>query len=97
MSAGSIKAVIVLVDSALGSIASFRANLGAISNRFDHVIDNLTNVVANTESAKSRVEDADFAAETTNMTRNSVLQQAATSMLAQANAQKNSVLTLIQQ
>ena len=96
LSAGSIKAVIVLVDSALGSIASFRANLGAISNRFDHVIDNLTNVVANTEGAKSRVEDADFAVETTQLTRNTVLQQAATSMVAQANASKNTILALIQ-
>ena len=96
LSAGSVAAVIVLVDSALGSIASFRANLGAVSNRFDHVIDNLTNVVANTEGAKSRVEDADFAVETTQLTRNTVLQQAATSMIAQANASKNSILALIQ-
>ena len=84
------------IDLALGSIASIRANLGAVSNRFDHVIDNLTNVVANTESAKSRVEDADFAVETTQLTRNTVLQQAATSMVAQANAQKNTILALIQ-
>jgi flagellin len=67
-----------------------------VSNRFDHIVDNLTNVVSNTESSKSRVEDADFAIETTQLTRNTVLQQAATSMLAQANAQKNSLLALIQ-
>ena len=84
------------IDQAIGSIASMRANLGAISNRFDHIIDNLTNVVANTESSKSRVEDADFAVETTQLTRNTVLQQAATSMVAQANAQKNTILALIQ-
>ena len=83
-------------DNAIGSVASMRATLGAISNRFDHVVDNLTNVVANTESAKSRVEDADFAVETTALTRNTVLQQAATSMIAQANAQKNSILALLQ-
>ena len=91
-----LQAVITKVDSAIGSIASFRANLGAVSNRFDHIIDNLTNVVANTESSKSRIEDADFAVETTQLTRNTVLQQAATSMVAQANVQKNSILALIQ-
>ena len=96
LSAGSIGNVVSLVDSAIGSIASFRANLGAISNRFDHIIDNLTNVVANTEGAKSRIEDADFAVETTQLTRNTVLQQAATSMVAQANSSKNSILALIQ-
>ena len=92
----SIVSVISRFDTAIQSVAALRANLGAISNRFDHVIDNLTNVVANTESAKSRVEDADFAVETTQLTRNTVLQQAATSMVAQANAQKNSILALIQ-
>ena len=94
--AASVADMISLVDSAIGSIAAYRAHLGAVSNRFDHVIDNLTNVVANTESSKSRVEDADFAVETTQLTRNTVLQQAATSMVAQANAQKNSILALIQ-
>jgi flagellin len=94
--AASVAAMITKVDSAIGSIAAYRAHLGAVSNRFDHVIDNLTNVVANTESSKSRVEDADFAVETTQLTRNTVLQQAATSMVAQANAQKNSILALIQ-
>jgi flagellin len=84
------------IDLALGSVASIRSNLGAVSNRFDHIIDNLTNVVANTEAAKSRVEDADFAVETTQLTRNTVLQQAATSMIAQANASKNTILALIQ-
>ena len=94
--AGAIKIAISLVDGAIASVAGMRANLGAISNRFDHIVDNLTNVVANTESAKSRILDADFAVETTQLTRNTVLQQAATSMVAQANAQKNSILALIQ-
>ena len=94
--AASIAAMITKLDTAIGSVAAMRANLGAISNRFNHVIDNLTNVVANTEAAKSRVEDADFAVETTQLTRNTVLQQAATSMVAQANAQKNTILALIQ-
>jgi len=89
-------AAINKIDLAIASVDSKRANLGAVSNRFDHIVDNLTNVVSNTESSKSRVEDADFAIETTQLTRNTVLQQAATSMLAQANAQKNSILALIQ-
>ena len=89
-------AAINKIDLAIASVDSKRANLGAVSNRFDHIVDNLTNVVSNTESSKSRVEDADFAIETTQLTRNTVLQQAATSMLTQANAQKNSILALIQ-
>ena len=94
--AAQIKSTISNIDDAITKVDSRRASLGAVSNRFDHVIDNLTNVVANTESAKSRVEDADFAVETTQLTRNTVLQQAATSMVAQANAQKNTILALIQ-
>ena len=84
------------IDNAVTYVDEKRANLGAISNRFDHIVDNLTNVVANTEASKSRIEDADFAIETTQLTRNTVLQQAATSMVAQANASKNSILALIQ-
>jgi flagellin len=92
-----IVSAISIIDAAIVSVAAIRANLGAVSNRFNHIIDNLTNVVANTESAKSRVEDADFAVETTRLTRNQILQQAATSMISQANAQKNTILALIQQ
>ena len=91
-----IKETISILDTAIARVADKRANLGAVSNRFNHIIDNLTNVVANTESSKSRIEDADFAVETTQLTRNTVLQQAATSMVAQANAQKNTILALIQ-
>jgi flagellin len=91
-----IAKVLTIIDKALTTVDRRRATLGAQSNRFDHIVDNLTNVIANTESAKSRVMDADFAVETTAMTRNTVLQQAATSMIAQANASKNSILALIQ-
>jgi flagellin len=85
------------IDAAISTVTEKRAALGAISNRLDHTIDNLTNIIMNTIASKSRIEDADFAAETTRMTRNSVLQQAATSMLAQANASKQTILSLIQQ
>jgi flagellin len=91
-----IKKTISIIDTAIAKIDGKRASLGALSNRFDHVIDNLTNVVANTESALSRVQDADYAVETTQLTRNTILQQAATSMVAQANAGKNMLLALIQ-
>ena len=92
-----VASVIGRIDVALAKVDNRRAALGAISNRFDHIIDNLQNVIMNTTQSQSRIVDADFSIETTNLTRNTVLQQAATSMLAQANAQKNSVLALIQQ
>ena len=92
-----IAAAITQIDTALATVDNRRAALGAVSNRFDHIIDNLQNVIMNTVSSQSRIVDADFSIETTELTRNTVLQQAATAMLAQANAQKNSILTLIQQ
>ena len=93
----NISNVVSAIDNALAIVDNRRAALGAVSNRFDHIIDNLQNVVMNTVQSQSRIVDADFSIETTNLTRNTVLQQAATSMLAQANAQKNSILALIQQ
>ena len=95
--AARIAEAVTAIDGALAIVDNRRAALGAVSNRFDHIIDNLQNVIMNTVSSQSRIVDADFSVETTNLTRNTVLQQAATSMLAQANAQKNSVLSLIQQ
>tara|TARA_B100000700_G_C14922723_1_gene797835 strand:+ start:68 stop:901 length:834 start_codon:yes stop_codon:yes gene_type:complete len=95
--AAGLAQVVTTIDTALARVDNKRAALGAVSNRFDHIIDNLQNVIMNTTSSQSRIVDADFSIETTNLTRNTVLQQAATSMLAQANAQKNSVLSLIQQ
>jgi flagellin len=87
---------IVDIDNALSAVDQKRAIMGSISNRMDHIVDNLTNVVANTSSAQSRIQDADYAVETTALTRATILQQAATSMIAQANANKNSIMTLIQ-
>ena len=92
-----LSSVVSAIDNALAVVDNRRAALGAVSNRFDHIIDNLQNVIMNTVQSQSRIVDADFSVETTNLTRNTVLQQAATSMLAQANAQKNSILALIQQ
>lgn len=85
-----------IIDRALQDVNTQRSELGAVANRLDHTISNLGNVAVNTEAAKSRVQDADFAAETGNLTKAQILSQAATAMLAQANASKQSVLTLLQ-
>ena len=84
------------IDGAIGYVMNSRANLGAISNRLDSTISNLTSIVTNTEAARSRVQDADFAAESTNLAKSQILQQASTAMLAQANASKQGVLSLLQ-
>ena len=83
------------VDSALKQVDSFRANLGSAQNRFEMTIRNLDNVAENLSAANSRIRDADFAAETTAMTRNQILQQAGISMLSQANAQTQNVMSLL--
>ena len=84
------------LDTAIDEVNESRAALGAVSNRLDHTVSNLTNIVTNLEAGRSRVEDADFAAESTNMAKTQILQQAATAMLAQANASKQGVLQLLQ-
>jgi flagellin len=87
---------LVVIDKALAGIADSRAGLGAVQNRLESTIANLQSVSENVSAARSRVLDADFAAETANMTRNQILQQAGTAMLAQANSAPNSVLSLLQ-
>jgi len=85
-----------IIDNALQQINNMRSDLGAVSNRLDHTISNLGNIVMNTEASQSRIQDADFATETSNLTKAQILTQAATAMLAQANASKQSVLSLLQ-
>lgn len=87
---------IAAIDGAIDMITSRRADLGAISNRLDHTISNLSTSRVNMEASQSRIEDADFAVETSNLTKAQILSQAATAMLAQANASKQSVLSLLQ-
>jgi flagellin len=87
---------ISVIDAAIAYILAERSGLGAIENRLGHTIDNLSNIVVNTEAAKSRILDADFSAETSQLTKLQILQQAATAMLAQANQSKQSVLSLLQ-
>ena len=84
------------LDTALETVSKFRASFGAYENRLDATINNLTTLKVNTDAARSRIEDADFAAETSNLTKSQILSQAATSMLAQANASKQNLLALLQ-
>jgi len=86
---------IQIVDSALQFINGSRAKLGAIQNRVESTISNLSTTSENLEAARSRIQDADFAKETADLTRSQVLQQAGMAMLAQANAQPNNVLSLL--
>lgn len=87
---------IEVIDAAIEKVSSARGELGAISNRLDNTISNLTNIMTNVASSQSRIQDADFAAESTNLAKSQILQQAATAMLAQANASKQGVLSLLQ-
>ena len=92
---GSQKAISV-VDIALEQINSVRSELGAVNNRLDFTMSNLANVSEKTSAARSRIVDADFASETSELSRAQVLQQASQAMLAQANAQPQQVLQLLQ-
>ncbi|MCU9948577.1 flagellin [Pseudomonas sp. PDM13] len=87
---------LAVVDSALAAIDSQRADLGAVQNRFDNTVANLQNISENADAARSRIKDTDFAAETAKLSKNQVLQQAGTAILAQANQLPQSVLSLLQ-
>jgi len=87
---------ITAMDAAIVSMNAQRGSLGAVSNRLDSTVANLTNISTNLSGGKGRIEDADFAAETTNLAKAQILQQASTAMLAQANASKQNVLSLLQ-
>ncbi len=91
---GASKAINV-IDTALSKISQSRSDLGAVSNRLDSTISNLTNISTSVSAAKSQIMDADFAAESTNLARGQILSQAATAMLAQANASKQNVMSLL--
>lgn len=84
------------IDSAINVIDSKRADLGAIQNRFQSTIRNLSNIVENISSARSRIKDTDFAKETAELTRSQILQQASTTILSQANQRPQSALSLLQ-
>ena len=85
-----------VLDEAIQTVNNQRATLGSYSNRLDHTVANLTNVSTNLQSGLGRIQDADFAEETTTLAKTQILQQASTAMLAQANASKQNVLSLLQ-
>ena len=87
---------ISLIDDAISLVSTRRGELGALSNRLTSTIANLDNIAVNLSSARGRIQDADFATETSNLAKSQIMQQAATAMLAQANASKGTILTLIQ-
>jgi flagellin len=90
------EAAISALDIALTSVNTLRADLGAKANRLEHALNNQENQEQNMQAAESVIRDADFAAETTNFTRNQIIQQSSTAMLAQANTIPQSVLSLLQ-
>jgi flagellin len=87
---------LVTIDGAIDQVTSLRAELGAMQNRFENVVEVIGIHRENLEAARSRILDADFAAETANLTRAQILQQAGLSSLAQANSVPQSVLSLLQ-
>lgn len=92
--AGAQKAI-GIIDKAIDQVSSTRADLGAVNNRLDFTVSNLSNISEKTSAARSRINDADFASETAALSRSTVLQQAATAMLAQANQRPQNVLSLL--
>lgn len=93
--ASGAQAALATIDAALATVNSTRASLGAYQNRFGSTVANLQTTSENVSASRSRIRDADFAAETANLTRSQILQQAGVAMLAQANAQPNNVLSLL--
>ncbi|EKU30182.1 flagellar biosynthesis protein FliC [Alcaligenes sp. HPC1271] len=83
------------IDAAISKVDGMRSDLGAIQNRFESTISNLNNTITNLSASRSRIEDADYAVEVSNMTRAQILQQAGTSVLAQANQVPQTVLSLL--
>ena len=95
LSVTASESTIKRIDAALTAVTDLRATFGSIQNRFESVISNLSVTAENLTASRSRIQDADFAAETANLTRAQILQQAGVAMLAQANALPNNVLTLL--
>ena len=96
LTVANANAAIAAVDSALTTVSSFQSQLGAIQNRFTSTVSNLQAITQNLQASRSTILDADFAAETANLTKAQVLQQAGISVLAQANAAPQSILKLLQ-
>ncbi len=94
-SAASASAALTTIDSAISAIDAARADLGAIQNRFQSTIRNLSNISENVSAARSRIRDTDFATETAQLTRFQIIQQASTTVLSQANQRPQAALSLL--
>ena len=95
-SSAAAQEVLIKLDVAMDKVNQTRATMGAVMNRLDHVINNLTNVSMNLSASRSQIEDSDYAAASTELAKNQIMQQAATAVLAQANTSQQSVLKLLQ-
>lgn len=95
-SASGAQSAVLVIDDAIKQIDSQRAELGAVQNRFENTIANLQNIAENVSAAKGRIQDTDYAAETAALSKNQILQQAGTAILAQANQLPQAVLSLLQ-
>ncbi len=95
LSAENASTILDNVDSAISAIGSLRADLGALQNRFQSTIRNLSNISENVSAARSQIKDTDFATETANLTRNQIIQQASTTVLSQANQRPQAALQLL--
>jgi flagellin len=93
---GGASAALASIDAAITTVTQTRATFGAVQNRFEAVVSNLRSFAENVAASRSRIVDADYAVETSRLTRTQILQQAGVAMLAQANAQPQSVLALLQ-
>lgn len=94
-SAGGASAALASIDAAISTIGGVRADLGALQNRFQSTIRNLSNISENVSAARSRIKDTDFAEETAQLTRNQIIQQASTTVLSQANQRPQAALQLL--
>jgi len=93
--AAEASAAIASIDAAISTVGATRADLGALQNRFQSTIRNLSNITENVSGARSRIKDTDFATETASLTRNQIIQQASTTVLSQANQRPQSALSLL--
>jgi flagellin len=93
--ASAATAAISTIDNAIEKVSSMRSKLGAMENRLNNTVNNLSNIVTNTQASRSRIQDTDYASQTTALAKAQIISQAATAMLAQANQQPQSVLSLL--
>ena len=92
---GGASGALATISEAISTIGGVRADLGALQNRFQSTIRNLTNISENVAGAKSRIKDTDFASETAELTRNQIIQQASLTVLSQANQRPQAALSLL--